>query len=281
MSQAQFAVFGDPISHSLSPYIHASFARQCGIDLTYTAIQVPLESFADRLAAFIARGGRGANVTLPLKQAAFALSTVRSDFAERVGAVNTVTPLAAGRWRGDNTDGAGLVRDLTERHALDLRGRRTLLLGAGGAARAAAFALLDAGVAELVIVNRTPERADELSDAVGEPARVHSRYWQDLGACGNFGLIVNATSAGHDRTTLDLPIALLTSHTLSYDLSYGAAAFAFLAWARAARAAQALDGLGMLVEQAAEAFAIWHGMRPETDAVYAELRAELPLRATD
>jgi len=281
MSQGQFAVFGDPISHSLSPHIHASFSRQFGIDLAYTAIQAPLDAFTVALTAFVARGGCGANITLPLKQAAFALSGERSYFAERVGAVNTLTHLADDRWRGDNTDGAGLVRDLTERHALDLRRRRTLLLGAGGAARAAAFALLDAGVTELVIVNRTPERADELSDAVGEPACVYTRYWEDLGACGNFGLIINATSAGHDRATLDLPIALMTSHTLCYDLSYGAAAFAFLAWARAARATQALDGLGMLVEQAAEAFAIWHGPRPETDAVYAELRAELPLRATD
>ena len=119
MSPAQFAVFGDPISHSLSPRIHASFARQAGIDLAYTAIQAPPASFASALVAFAARDGRGANVTLPLKQAAFALSGERSEFAERVGAVNTLTRLGHGRWRGDNTDGAGLVRDLTERHALD------------------------------------------------------------------------------------------------------------------------------------------------------------------
>ncbi len=281
MSQAQFAVFGDPISHSLSPQIHARFARQVGVELSYTAIQAPLESFADTLAAFVARGGQGANITLPLKQAAYALSVERSEFAERVGAVNTLTHLGDDRWRGDNTDGAGLVRDLTERHALDLRGRRTLLLGAGGAARAAAFGLLDAGAAELVIVNRSPERADALADAIGEPQRIHTRYWEDLALCGAFDAIINATSAGHDRTTLDLPLTLTTSRTLCYDLSYGAAAFAFLAWARAARAAQALDGLGMLVEQAAESFSIWHGTRPETDAVYAQLRAELPLRATD
>ncbi|MDR3390076.1 MAG: shikimate dehydrogenase [Rudaea sp.] len=281
MSLAQFAVFGDPVSHSLSPRIHASFARQAGVELAYTAIWAPQESFAGTLAAFAARNGRGANVTLPLKQTAFALSGERSGFAERVGAVNTLTRLGDGRWRGDNTDGAGLVRDLTERHALDLRGRRGLVLGAGGAARAAVSALLDAGVTELVIVNRTPERADALADAVGEPERVHTRYWEDLGAIGNFELILNATSAGHDRAALDLPLALVAPRALCYDLSYGAAAFPFLAWARAARAAQTLDGLGMLVEQAAESFAIWHGTRPETDNLYAELRAELPLRATD
>jgi shikimate dehydrogenase len=281
MSAGTFAVFGHPIAHSLSPRVHTRFAAQTGIPLQYSAIDAPPATFVAQLADFAQTDGRGANVTLPLKQLAAAQCAELSDFAKRAGAINTLSRRADGRWRGDNTDGAGLVRDLTERQALDLRGRRGLVLGAGGAARAAAFALLDAGVAELVIVNRTPERGDALADAVGEPARVHTRYWEDLGACGSFELIVNATSAGHDRSTLDLPFALVAPRALCYDLSYGAAAFAFTAWARAARAGQALDGLGMLVEQAAESFAIWHGTRPETDAVYAELRAELPLRATD
>jgi shikimate dehydrogenase len=281
MSPAQFAVFGHPIAHSLSPRIHAHFGAQTGIPLHYAAIDAPPETFVAQLADFSSADGAGANVTLPLKQLAATQCAERSDFATRAGAVNTLTRLADGRWRGDNTDGDGLVRDLTERHALDLRGRRGLVLGAGGAARAAVFALLDAGVDELVIVNRTPERADALADAVGEPARVYTRYWEDLGTCGNFELIVNATAAGHDRSTLDLPFAPVAPRALCYDLSYGAAAFSFLAWARAARAGQALDGLGMLVEQAAEAFAIWHGVRPETDGIYAQLREELPLRATD
>src|SRR5262249_54390137 len=145
------------------------FSLLAGIPLQYSAIDAPLESFAAQLEAFAAGGGTGAHVTLPLKQAAFALCVQASDFARRAGAVNTVSALPDGRWHGDNTDGAGLVRDLTERHALDLRGRRGLLLGAGGAARAAAFALLDAGVAELTIVNRSPARADALADAIGQP----------------------------------------------------------------------------------------------------------------
>ena len=281
MSAAQFAVFGHPVAHSLSPRIHARFSAQAGIPLHYAAVDAPAETFVAQLADFAVSGGRGANVTLPLKQVAAAQCSKLSDFAIRASAVNTLSRLDSGRWRGDNTDAAGLVRDLTERHALDLRGRRVLVLGAGGAARAAVFGLLDAGVADLVIVNRTPERADALADAVGEPSRVVTRYWEDLGNCGSFELIVNATSAGHDRATLDLPLALVSPRAVCYDLSYGAAAFSFTAWARAARAGQALDGLGMLVEQAAESFAIWHGTRPETDAVYAELRAELPLRATD
>ena len=281
MNEAQFAVFGHPIAHSLSPRIHARFAAQTGIPLHYAAIDAPAETFVAQLADFAASGGLGANVTLPLKQLAVAQCSKLSDFANRAGAVNTLSVLANGQWRGDNTDGPGLVRDLTERHALDLRGRRALVLGAGGAARAAVFALLDAGVGDLVIVNRTPERADVLADAVGEPARVVTRYWEDMGDCGSFELIVNATAAGLDNATLNLPLALVAPRALCYDLSYGAAAFAFTAWARAAQAGQALDGLGMLVEQAAESFAIWHGTRPETDRVYAELRAELPLRATD
>jgi shikimate dehydrogenase len=276
-----FAVFGHPIAHSLSPRIHARFGALTGRALRYAAIDAPATAFAAQLGAFAANGGRGANVTLPLKQAALALCAQTSDFARRVGAVNTLTLLPDGRWRGDNTDGPGIVRDLTGRHALDLRGRRGLLLGAGGAARATAFALLEAGVAELTIVNRSPERADALVDAIGQPTRVHARYWNDLGNLGNFELIVNATSAGLAAERLALPFSLVARRALCYDLSYGAAAFAFLAWARAANAGQAIDGLGMLIEQAAESFAIWHGVRPETDTVYADLRSELRLQATD
>lgn len=278
---AHYAVFGDPIAHSLSPRIHAAFAAQERIAFEYTAIRAPAEAFVASLEAFADTGGRGANITLPLKQAAFALCDARSEFAQRAGAVNTLTRIGESGWRGDNTDGPGLIRDLTGRHGLDLRGRRGLLLGAGGAARAAALALLDAGVEQLVIVNRTAERADALADAIGDPQRAHTRYWEDLGNCGSFELIVDATAAGHGGQTLALPFSLLAPRALCYHLSYGAAAIAFLSWARAARAGQALDGLGMLVEQAAESFAIWHGVRPDTDAVYALLRAELPLQASD
>lgn len=281
MSASDFAVFGHPIEHSLSPRIHATFGQQLGIALHYAAIDAPPETFAAQLQAFGESGGRGANVTLPHKQSVLALCAEVSDFARRAGAVNTLTRRLDGHWRGDNTDGTGLVRDITQRHGLDLRERRSLILGAGGAARAAAFALLDAGVAQLTIVNRTPERADALADAIGEPDRVHTRYWDDLGALGNFDLILNATSAGHARESLYLPFALVAPRALCYDLSYGLAAGAFLAWARAARTGYAHDGLGMLIEQAAESFAIWHGKRPDTDPVYAQLRGQLPLHASD
>jgi shikimate dehydrogenase len=244
----------------------------------YVAIDAPAETFATRLGQF---AGQGANVTLPLKQVAAGFCAECSEFASRAGAVNTLSRRTDGQWRGDNTDGAGLICDLAERHRLDLRGRRGLLIGAGGAARAVAFALLEAGVEQITIVNRTPERADALADAIGMPKRAHTRYWQDLSTLGSFELIVDATSAGVARESLQLPFALVAPRALCYHLSYGAAAVSFLGWARAAHAGQALDGLGMLVEQAAESFAIWHGKRPDTDSVYATLRAELPLHASD
>ncbi|WP_434212764.1 shikimate dehydrogenase [[Pseudomonas] boreopolis] len=272
MPASRYAVFGHPVAHSLSPRIHAAFASQHGIALEYTAIDAAPDAFAATLERFAAEGGAGANVTLPLKEQAFALAATLSARARRAGAVNTLVR-DGDRWHGDNTDGAGLVRDLTDRHGLDLRGRRVLLLGAGGSARGVAPALLDAGVLEMVIVNRTPERADALCDVLGEPARAVSRYWEDLHDLGDFELIVNSTSAGRQPdAAFSLPLSLVNSMTTAVDLNYGDAAIAFLAWARAARCRNSVDGLGMLVEQAAESFERWHGVRPDTAPVYAALR---------
>jgi len=267
-----YAVFGHPVAHSLSPRIHAAFGRQAGIAVDYRAIDVAPGQFAEALAEFAAHGGAGANVTLPLKQAAFDLCEDVTERARRAGAINTLVR-NGDTWHGDNTDGAGLVRDLTGRQGLDLRARRTLLLGAGGGARGVAPALLDAGIGELFVVNRTPERADALADALGQPGRVHPRYLDDLAALGEFDLILNATSATREGQLPTLPRSLVGRRCAAVDLSYGEAAIAFLAWARAAGCHDAVDGLGMLVEQAAESFARWHGVRPETDAVYADLRA--------
>ncbi|MFT3755575.1 MAG: shikimate dehydrogenase [Pseudoxanthomonas sp.] len=277
----RYAVFGHPISHSLSPRIHTAFGQQLGIALEYTAIDAAPEDFAAALERFVASGGAGCNVTLPLKEAAFALCSTLSERARGAGAVNTLS-WNDGQWHGDNTDGAGLVRDLTGRHGLDLRDRRVLLLGAGGAARGVAPALLDAGIAELIIVNRTPAKADALQDALDQPARAHSRNWDDLRALGEFGLIVNATSAarGNGGQAFELPFSLTAARTAAVDLNYGEAAIPFLAWARAAGCRDVIDGLGMLVEQAAEAFAQWHGTHPDTDPVYAELRQRQAALAT-
>lgn len=270
---SRYAVFGHPIAHSLSPEIHRAFARQAGRELVYDAIDVAPEAFADAVHAFFADGGAGANVTLPHKRAAFALADECTEAAERVGTANVLTALAGGRLRAHNTDGAGMVRDLTERYQVDLRGHHALLLGAGGAAHGVAWALLDAGVSTLTIVNRTPEAADALADRLGDPVRAHTRYWKDLGDIGSFDLIVNSTSAGVRGEALELPFSIAGSRALCYDLSYGAAAIGFLAWAQAAEARYAFDGLGMLVETAADAFELWHGMRPDTEPVYQALRA--------
>lgn len=277
-----YAVFGHPVSRSRSPEIHAAFASQAGIAVDYTSIDATVEGFAQALETFAAAGGRGANVTLPLKQAALTLCSHTSDRALRAGAVNTLTR-NDGQWHGDNTDGIGLVRDLTGRLSLDLRGRRALLLGAGGAARGVAPALLDAGVDELVIANRTSERADALADALGEPSRAHSRYWDDLINQGDFTLIINATAASREGNGgFSLPTQLASPRTLAVDLNYGEAAIPFLAWARAAGCRDVVDGLGMLVEQAAASFQLWHGVRPDTAPVYAVLRGrEATLASAD
>ena len=274
MSAGQFAVFGHPISHSLSPQIHQSFARQFGIDLEYRTIDAAPADFESAVRTFFANGGRGANVTLPHKTTASAMADERSEAAKRAGTANVLTPLPGGRIAAHNTDGDGMVRDIAERHSVDLRGHTALLLGAGGAAHGVAWALLDAGVHTLTIVNRTPETADALADAIGDPARAHTRYWEDLADLGAFDLIINSTSAGVLGKSLDLPFAIVGNRALCYDLSYGAAATGFLAWARTAGARYAFDGLGMLIETAADTFELWHGQRPDTDPVYAELRKQ-------
>ena len=267
-----YAVFGQPIAHSLSPHIHARFGAQLGVALDYRAIEAGRADFPHALASFASDGGRGANVTLPLKEDALALCASLSDRARRAGSVNTLIRADDG-WRGDSTDGAGLLRDLRQRHGFDPHGRRILLLGAGGAARAAAFAFADAGVRELLIANRTAPRAVALAAAVGERARAVA--CNDAAPPGAFDLVVNATSAGHSGAAFEFPREVLAATTLCYDLSYGRAASAFLDWAHAAGATRASDGLGMLVEQAAESFALWHGIQPDTAAVQTELRARL------
>lgn len=269
----QYAVFGTPIAHSLSPRIHAAFGMQAGIDLEYVAIEAGPEDFPALLAAFAARGGLGANITLPLKRRAADLAESLGERAARVGVANTLVRTSTG-WHGDNTDGSGLVRDLTGRQGLDLRARRTLLIGAGGGARGIAPALLEAGIGELFIVNRSPERADALADALGEPGRVHPRYLGDIASLGEFDLVINATSATRGGELPALPRSIVDRRTAAIDLSYGEAAIPFLAWARAANCHDVVDGLGMLVEQAADSFKLWHGERPDTDPVYRELRAQ-------
>jgi shikimate dehydrogenase len=273
-SRLQFAVFGQPIGHSLSPRIHAMFAAQFGIALDYRAIDAGRNDFARALDAFARDGGVGANVTLPLKEDALALCADASDRARRCASVNTLTR-DGDRWRGDSTDGAGLLRDLRARYGFEPQDVRCLVLGAGGAARAVAFALADCGVEALVIANRTHDRAHRLAAAIAAP-NVEAIRWETLGDAGAFDLVLHATAAGHDGAALALP-ASVANGALCYDLSYGEAAAPFLRWAKSAGAEAIDDGLGMLVEQAAESFLIWHERSPRTAPVFDALRRERPL----
>jgi shikimate dehydrogenase len=237
----------------------------------YRAIEAGPSDFAAALARFADDGGRGANITLPLKQDAMAHCADISDRASRCRSVNTLTRHGNG-WHGDSTDGVGLLRDLREHLGFDARAKNCLLVGAGGAARAVAFALADAQVRRLAIANRTPARAEDLARALGAAPRVDVLGWNDLSDASAFDLVIHATAAGHADVAIDLPRNLVTSETLVYDLSYGRAALRIVEWARAS-GARASDGLGMLVEQAAESFAIWHGRRPDTAPVLAVMRA--------
>jgi len=274
---ARCAVLGHPVAHSLSPRIHDGFAHELGMVLEYEKVDVEPQGLSSWVESFFADGGTGLNITLPHKQAAAALAVRSSDAVVQAGAANVLSHEADGTIVADNFDGMALVRDLTERYRLDLRGHDTLLLGAGGAGRAAAFALLDAGVRNLTIVNRSSAAADALADALGQPGCVHNRYWEDLDSLGVFDLVINSTSAGVLGQPLNLPFGLLTPRATCYDLCYGYAASEFLGWAKASDARYAYDGLGMLIEGSAQAFECWFGKRPDTERVFTELRAEFPL----
>ncbi len=274
---SRYALFGHPIAHSLSPLIHAQFAKQLGIAMEYVAIDVAPDELTQALQAFADSGGSGGNVTIPHKQAAFALCASLSDRAQRAGSVNTLLRGASG-WHGDNTDGIGLLRDLSARHGYDLLGRRVLLLGAGGAAAGVAPALLDAGVRELVIVNRTLSNSIALANRIADVGRMHAHEWSELAALGKFEVIINATSAARALQSLSLPSSLASPQTLAVDIGYGDAANDFLNWAKGAGCEARVDGLGMLLEQAAESFLLWHEKRPQTDPVFAGLRALIASR---
>jgi shikimate dehydrogenase len=267
----RYAVIGHPIAHSKSPLIHAAFARQTGQDLSYERVLGSLDDFAGDVRRFFAAGGRGLNVTVPFKEQAWAVAERRSPRAESAGAVNTLTPLPDGVIAGDNTDGLGLVRDLAVNHGFGFAGRRVLLLGAGGAARGVLRPLLETRLAALVIANRTAARALELAAAAKGLGPVSGCGLKAL-AGQRFDLIINATSAGLAGEVPPLPEDCLAEGGWTYDMLYGDEPTPFCRWGLARGAALVLDGLGMLVEQAAESFAIWRGVRPDTRPVIALLR---------
>ena len=275
----RFAVIGHPVSHSLSPRIHALFSAQTGRPLRYDAIDVPPQRLATTVQKFFADGGGGLNVTLPHKQAVIGLLSRCSEAARRAGAANTLWRDPDGSLVGDNTDGVGLVRDLQQNLGVSVAARRVLLLGAGGAARGVLGPLLALGPRELVIANREAARAQALAAESGSPVHACALAVlaspSETGGVG-FDLILNATAASLSNQLPALSPALLHAGTVCYDLAYALHETAFVAWARRAGAAAAHDGLGMLVEQAAESFERWHGVRPDTAAVLSALRAQRP-----
>lgn len=265
----RYVVIGNPIAHSRSPEIHARFARETGEAMAYERMLVEPGDFARAAAAFFAGGGRGANVTLPFKMDAFAFAGEHTARAREAGAVNTLA-VRDGAVLGDNTDGAGLVRDLTANLGLALRGRRILLLGAGGAARGVVGPLLALAPAALVVANRTPGRALALASAFAAAGPIEGAALDAMG--GGYDLVVNATSSSTRGEPLALPPGTFAPGALAYDMAYGPAAAPFLEAARRA-GARASDGAGMLVEQAAESFFLWRGKRPGTAGAIAALRA--------
>jgi shikimate dehydrogenase len=268
----RYAVIGNPVAHSLSPRIHAHFAVQTGQTLQYIRLLAPLDGFVEVAGRFFTEGGRGANVTVPFKGEAAAWVDLLDPLAAAAGAVNTIKAEGARRV-GFNTDGIGLVRDLEFNLGWNLRDRRVLLLGAGGASRGVVGPLLAAGVAELVVANRTPERAEELVvrfPAADQQGALRAAAFERL--AGQFDVIVNATSAGLAGEIPALDPGRVEG-AFCYDMVYGHRT-AFCDWALQYGAVAVADGIGMLVEQAAEAFRIWRDVRPETQELLAQLRAE-------
>jgi shikimate dehydrogenase len=265
-----YAVIGNPIAHSKSPAIHAAFAHQTGQHMDYGRILGSLDDFSGDVRRFVAAGGRGLNVTVPFKEQAWRLLANRSARAERAGAVNTLIVQDGGLLRGDNTDGIGLVHDLADNHGFNFSNKRVLLLGAGGAARGVLGALLESGPAELLIANRTATKALDLARNTADN-RVTGHGLDKL-AGRQFDLIVNATSSGLGGHVPPLPSDCLADGAWAYDLLYADHLTPFCCWAKARGAKRVLDGLGMLVEQAAESFALWRGVRPDTAPVIKQLR---------
>jgi shikimate dehydrogenase len=267
----RYAVMGNPIAHSQSPRIHTLFAAQTGQHLEYRALLVEPGQFATAARAFQDAGGRGLSITVPFKQDAWVFADILSARAERAGAVNTLV-FEAGGVRGDNTDGPGLVRDLCGNHGYSLVGRRILLLGAGGAARGILQPLLAEQPAQLVIANRTAGKALELALRFSDLGPVSGCGFAEL-AGRQFDLILNATAAGLDDAAPLVPDGLLAAEGWCYDLMYGREPTAFVRWGLERGAVQSLDGLGMLVEQAAESFHLWRGVWPDAQPVIAALRS--------
>ncbi|PIE20427.1 MAG: shikimate dehydrogenase [Neptuniibacter caesariensis] len=270
----RYAVFGNPVKHSKSPQIHAAFAESTAQDLTYEAICVPEDAFAENVKKFLSGSGRGLNITLPFKQDAWALAEVLSPRAKLAGAVNTLYRDEQGRICGDNTDGIGMVRDIMRNNQGEIAGKRVLILGAGGAVCGVLQPILEQRPARLVIANRTAAKAEELAARVSGLADVMGCGYDTLQG-QSFDLVINGTAASLQGEVPPLPPGVLAEGAWCYDMMYGAEPTAFCLWAQEHGAAKALDGLGMLVEQAAQSFLLWRGVEPDSQTVIKKLRQEL------
>lgn len=266
----RYAVFGNPIKHSKSPLIHTLFAEQTQQQLQYSAVEAPIAGFEQSVAEFFNQGGKGCNVTVPFKEQAYQLADELTERAQLAGAVNTLK-YQEGKIIGDNTDGYGLVYDL--QRYLDLKGKRILLLGAGGAARGVIGPLLEQGVAEIVIANRTVAKADRLAQLFSGHGEINASEFADVN--GSFDLIVNSTSASLQGEVPAIADSLIHSDIVCYDMMYKSGDTAFNTWANELGAKTTIDGLGMLVGQAAESFQVWRGVKPEMAAVLKTLRSQL------
>lgn len=267
-----YAVVGNPIGHSKSPQIHSAFAAQTRQDLLYTAQLVPLDSFELALDKFFKHGGCGVNVTVPFKENAWRYADEFTPRAQRAQAVNTLKKMSDGSILADNTDGVGLVRDLTVNHGVTLTGKRILLLGAGGAVRGVLQPILEQQPAELIIANRTLSKAQTLAADFADLGNIKAAAFDALH--GSFDVIINGTSASLSGDLPPLSPAVLTVETVCYDMMYSTQTTVFNQWALDHGVGKVIDGLGMLVEQAAEAFALWRDVRPETATVITVLRGE-------
>jgi shikimate dehydrogenase len=266
-----YAVMGNPIAHTKSPLIHRLFAQQTGEKLQYDALLVSRDGFAQAVALFLMKGGKGLNVTVPFKQEAWEIADELSDRARRAGAVNTLVVNEHGNLFGDNTDGVGLVRDLTQNLGMHLHGKTVVILGAGGAARGVLPPLLEQQPAAMHIANRTVARATELARSFADLGKLSSSGFDDI-PLQHYDLIINATAAGLHNETPELPDGTIQPDTWCYDLIYGSAPTAFMRYAQRSGSRHTFDGLGMLVEQAAESFRLWRGVMPKTAPVIAALR---------
>lgn len=268
-----YAVVGNPIGHSKSPAIHTAFAEQTGQDLKYEALLFELDLFAEQARAFFEAGGRGLNVTVPFKLDAWQFAEILSKRAKRAGSVNTLMIGKDKKIYGDNTDGVGLVRDILQNHGGVIEGKRVLVLGAGGAVRGVLEMILAEKPQTLVIANRTVSKAQALADEFTDLGSVTAVGFEELSS--QFDLVINGTAASLQGDLPPLPTGILADGAWCYDMMYGADETPFNAWAREQGAARMMDGLGMLVEQAAESFFIWRHVRPGTETVISSLRAQL------